>query len=65
MNEYNENIAESVGFLFWSLKSSSTRENLASGFASNKGADQPAHPRSLVRAFVIRSLNVKSKRATS
>ena len=25
-------------------------------FANNKGADQPAHPRSLIRAFVIRLL---------
>ena len=24
------------------------------GFANNKGADQPAHPRSLISAFVIR-----------
>ena len=30
------------------------RENLFSGFANNKGADQPAHPRSLICAFVIR-----------
>ena len=26
------------------------------GFANNKGADQPAHPRSLISAFVIRLL---------
>ena len=26
------------------------------GFANNKGADQPAHPRSLASAFVIRFL---------
>ena len=26
------------------------------GFAKNKGADQPAHPRSLISAFVIRFL---------
>ena len=26
------------------------------GAANNKGADQPAHPRSLISAFVIRSL---------
>ena len=32
----------------------STRENLSSVFANNKGADQPAHPRSLISAFVIR-----------
>ena len=33
-----------------------TRENLSSGFANNIGADQPAHPRSLISAFVIRFL---------
>ena len=26
------------------------------GFANNEGADQPAHPRSLINAFVIRYL---------
>ena len=26
------------------------------GFATNRGADQPAHPRSLISAFVIRCL---------
>ena len=26
------------------------------GFANNTGADQPAHPRSLISAFVIRIL---------
>ena len=32
------------------------RENLASGYANNQGADQPAHLRSLISAFVIRFL---------
>ena len=27
------------------------------GFANNTGADQPAHPRSLISAFVIRFLD--------
>ena len=31
----------------------STRDNLSSGFANNKGADQPAHPRRLISTFVI------------
>ena len=31
----------------------SMRENLFSVFANNKSADQPAHPRSLISAFVI------------
>ena len=39
----------------------SSRENLSSGgggggSANNTGADQPAHPRSLISAFVIRFL---------
>ena len=32
------------------------RDNPSSGFANNKGADQPAHSRSLISAFVIRLL---------
>ena len=36
----------------------STRENLILLHANNKGADQPAHPRSLVSAFVIRDLEI-------
>ena len=36
------------------------------GFANNKGTDQPAHPRSLISAFVIRlSRNKISRLATS
>ena len=36
------------------------------GFANNTGADQPAHPRSLISAFVIRVLeSTISKLATS
>ena len=34
----------------------STGENLYSVFANNKGADQPAHLRSLISAFVIHLL---------
>ena len=33
-----------------------TRENLFSGFANNTSSDQPAHPRSLISAFIIRFL---------
>ena len=41
------------------------RENLFSGFAINKGADQPAHPRRLISAFVIRLLeSIMSRLAT-
>ena len=32
------------------------RKPVYRGFADNTGADQPAHPRSLISAFVIRSL---------
>ena len=32
----------------------SKRENLSSGFVNNKGTGQPAHPRRLISAFVIR-----------
>ena len=36
------------------------------GFANNKGADQPAHPHSLISTFVIRLLkSIISKLATS
>ena len=28
------------------------------GFAKNRGADQPAHPRSLISAFVISCLEI-------
>ena len=38
----------------WAL----TRENMSLGFANNKGADQPAHPRRLISTFVIRFLEV-------
>ena len=35
-------------------------------FANNKGADQPAHPHSLISAFVIRLMeSMTSKLATS
>ena len=35
------------------------------GFAKNTGADQPAHPRSLISAFVIRFVeSIKCKLAT-
>ena len=45
---------------------SSTRENLSSGFANNKGADQPAHPCSLINALVFGILeSIISKLATS
>ena len=42
------------------------RKKLSLGFAKNKGADQHAHPRSLVSDFIIRFLeSIISKRITS
>ena len=42
------------------------REKRFSGFANNKYADQPAHPRSLISAFVIQFLeSIISKLTTS
>ena len=34
------------------------RKPVFEGFANSKGADQPAHPRSLISAFVIRFLEI-------
>ena len=39
-------------YIIWA----STRENLSSGFTNNTGVDQPAHPRRLINASVIRFL---------
>ena len=42
------------------------RENLSSVFLDNKGADEPAHRRSLISAFVIHLLeSIMSELATS
>ena len=42
------------------------RKPVFGGFVNNTGADQPAHPRSLISAFVIRVLeSTISKLATS
>ena len=47
------------------VKWGSALENLSSGFENIKGADQPAHPRSLLSAYVISfSKNIISKLAT-
>ena len=48
-------------FAIWA----SMQETLSSGFANNKGVDQPAHPHSLISAFVILFLeSITSKVAT-
>ena len=42
-----------------------TRKPVFGGFANNKGAEQPAHPRSLISTFVICfSESIISKLAT-
>ena len=47
--------------MMWALE----RENLSLVFVNNKGADQPAHPRSLISTFVILLLEcIISKLAT-
>ena len=38
------------------MKWATSQENLSSEAANNTGADQPAHPRNLISAFVIRFL---------
>ena len=44
----------------------SKRENLSSGFANNKGADQPEHVCSLISTFFIRLIkSITSKLVTS
>ena len=57
-------------FLFVKEKSitiwASAQENLSSVVCNNKGVDQPAHPRRLISAFVIRVLeSIISNLATS
>ena len=49
-----------------SLYGSRREETCLRGFANNTGADQPAHPRRLISAFVIRlSRSIISRLATS
>ena len=48
-------------YKIWAL----TRENLSSGFADNKGADQPVLPRSPISTFVIHLLEIISRLAMS
>ena len=48
-----------VGFSSVSLRHilASTWENLFMPYANNKGEDQPVHPHSLIRAFVVRCIH--------
>ena len=42
-------IHKQLGFLTWAT----SWENLFMPYANNKGADQPAHPRSLISTFIV------------
>ena len=46
-----------IAFEWAFLKRATSWENLLMPYANNKGADQPAHPRSLISAFVVRCLD--------
>ena len=43
-------------FFFWGGGGPQRKKTCLRGFANNTGTDQPAHPRSLISAFVIRYL---------
>ena len=47
------------------MKRASSRENLSSEVCEQQGADQPAHPRSLISAFVIRCLESTISKLTT
>ena len=49
---YNIAFLQIVGHI-----SAASLENLFMPYANTKGTDQPAHPRSLISAFVVRCLN--------
>ena len=42
---------------FYSVNGPGYAKTCLMPYANNKGADQPAHPRSLISAFVVRSLD--------
>ena len=44
------------GVMFCSLYEPGHEKMCLMSYANNKGADQPAHPRSLISAFVVRCL---------
>ena len=47
-------LVREFGFVEFILYWPRRKKTCLRGFAINKGADQPAHPRSLISAFVIR-----------
>ena len=50
---YLWNTRNTVLAMIWAM----SWENLFMTYANNKGADQPAHPRNLISAFVVRCLD--------
>ena len=48
-----------IGMRFWCVKEAEPGHDKTClmSYANNKGADQPAHPRSLISAFVVRCLD--------
>ena len=55
LNQYEANHLR-INQSSYKVIGASRRETLSLEFANNKGADQPADPRSLISAFVIRLL---------
>ena len=47
----------SINSLSWGIKWAMSWENLSIPYANNEGADQPAHPRSLISTFIVRCLD--------
>ena len=46
-----------VGDFYWKLKGPGHAKTYLKPYANNKGADQPAHPRSLISTSVVRCLD--------
>ena len=54
-NYFLSTTAEVPDIFIW--KWATSWENLFLSYMNNKGTDQPAHPRSLISAFVVRCLD--------
>ena len=48
---------QKITFMFKSIIEPGHEKMCLMSYANNKGADQPAHPRSLISAFVVRCLD--------
>ena len=53
LKEENSHFAPNLGLL---INGPQSEKTCLRGFANNTGADRPEHPRSLIRAYVIRLL---------